>query len=299
MSYVLLVDWFISVWSWNTHPATWIVLGISTWVLTTPVRSVAWVVLDSLRLCIYACGLFYYFCGDRYLTAVRSEQMATLSSPDYAWAAISLLFLVPIAVLEDHEAEFGSFGRKWSKLCDATHHTLFEFLPDTLQSSWNATVRYGQAFGEAWMYVAYRASDGCYGGYIGVTFVAAGLVHGPRVLYDVLEGLLHGPVGVAVALTVWCVWYEFDTVILRVSLAVLACGLYSRLLRSFEVRVLTGTPTCVMNAGVQGMQQRVSVREKEEAAIIGRLRGVTMDSVPAKNAVEKDLECGTITVEGE
>ncbi|OWZ03498.1 hypothetical protein PHMEG_00024761, partial [Phytophthora megakarya] len=139
-------------------------------------------------------------------------------------------------------------------------------------------------------------SDGCYGGYIAVTFVAAALVHGPRVLYDVLEGLLHGPVGVAVALTVWCVWYEFDTVILRVSLAVLACGLYNRP-RSFEVRVLTGTPKCVINAGVQGMQQRVSVREKEEAAIIGRLRGETMESALAKDVVEKDLESGTITVE--
>ncbi|OWZ00283.1 hypothetical protein PHMEG_00028561 [Phytophthora megakarya] len=39
-------------------------------------------------------------------------------------------------------------------------------------------------------------------------------------------------------------------------------------------------------------KQRVSVREKEEAAIIGRLRGVTMDSALTKNAVEKDLESG-------
>ncbi|OWZ05708.1 Crinkler (CRN) [Phytophthora megakarya] len=51
-----------------------------------------------------------------------------------------------------------------------------------------------------------------------------------------------------------------------------------------------------MKAGVQGMQQQVRVREKEAVAIIGRLRGVTMESALAKDVVEKDLESGTITV---
>ena len=58
-----------------------------------------------------------------------NNHVASMSSPSYAWSALSLLFVVPIAVLKDEAEAFGMLWAVWKTWFVAFHHTLFLFGP--------------------------------------------------------------------------------------------------------------------------------------------------------------------------
>ncbi|OWY98561.1 hypothetical protein PHMEG_00030645 [Phytophthora megakarya] len=273
MFWNLRVLWFQVFSNAEVHPVAWAVLGVSTWVLTTPIRSVVWILLESFWSSAVAVGFFFYTCVDRYFTVIQSERMTALSSTDYAWSAVALSFVIPIAVLEDYQDQFGIFGCMWRMWCMASHHTIFIFCPNAAESFWGAVWRYGAAFARASVYVGHRVCDVVYGAYVFGLLVASVVAHGPRILYDVLEGLLHGSTGVMVALLIWNTWQEFSFEALVLSACVMVCGLYSRLLKSYAVPVSTGAPKRVINKGLSSMKERVKTRTKEEQASLDRLRG--------------------------
>ncbi|EGZ10449.1 hypothetical protein PHYSODRAFT_347495 [Phytophthora sojae] len=268
----------------GVHPMVWAALGVAAWHVITPVLNVLWVFGASVRETGLVLYFFGFTCVDRYMSAIRSSRVPGLEASEYAWAALSLLVVVPIAVLREHEQLFGMVGEMWHAWCVAIHQTVFLFLPDAGQLMLQAARRYACALGEAAVAMAGRVSDGVYGVYVQIALCVSVVAHAPRIAYDVLEGLLHGSTGVAVVLGVWNAWCGFSLVTTRVSGVLLLCGLYSHLVRRCHGRVPTKAPKKVARSGLGALRERKDARERAEKASLNKLRGVRRRSavVPSK-----------------
>lgn len=144
------------------------------------------------------------------------------------------------------------------------YHTLCVFAPDAAQATWHAIRRYGLAIYEAFWAMGGRIGDVADGIYVFVVLVVALVLYLPRVAYDVLEGVLHGWVDVAIAMLLWSAWGAFSPACLDAIVAVVVCGLYSRLMQRYESRLKQPTPKKVVNAGISSMPARMDAREREE-----------------------------------
>ncbi|ETL77993.1 hypothetical protein L917_21133 [Phytophthora nicotianae] len=186
-----------------------VVAGIIVWVVTTPLRNVSSAFLDSVVDSGRAVYFFAYTCGDRYLEAARNANALALPPLEYACALISLAFLVFITVLQDYESRFGITGRLCLRWCEAFHHSCCLFVPDAVQLLWVSTCKYARATGEATVAVIERTGDFLTGVYLAVTLLLTMLVYLPRLMFERVEGVLGGPIGVILAMFVVDVHFEF------------------------------------------------------------------------------------------
>ncbi|ETN04183.1 hypothetical protein PPTG_14895 [Phytophthora nicotianae INRA-310] len=160
------------------------IAGIVMWVVTTPLRNVSWAFLDNVVDNGRAVYFFVYTCGDRYLDAARNANALSLPPLEYACALISLAFLIPIAVLQDYEVQFGITGRLCLRWCEAFHHSCCLFVPDAVQLLWMSTCKYARATGEATVAVIERTGDFLMGIYLAVSLMLSLLVYLPRLVYE-------------------------------------------------------------------------------------------------------------------
>ncbi|KAG3234884.1 hypothetical protein PI124_g20065 [Phytophthora idaei] len=159
------------------------VAGIVVWVITTPLRNVSLVFLDSVPDGGYAVYFFWYTCGDHYLGAARSAQALALPLVYYACALVTLAFLIPIAVLRDCETRFGITGRLCLKWCEAFHHSCCLFVPDATQLLWVSSCKYARATGEAVVAVIDRTGDFVVGAYLLAPLLLSILIYLPRLVH--------------------------------------------------------------------------------------------------------------------
>ncbi|ETI47741.1 hypothetical protein F443_08101 [Phytophthora nicotianae P1569] len=273
------------------------VAGIVVWVVTTPLRNVSWAFLDSVVDCGSAVYFFAYSCGDRYLEAARNANALALPSLEYACALISLAFLIPIAVLQDYESRFGITGRLCLRWCEAFHHSCCLFVPDAVQLLWVSTCRYARATGEATVAVIERTGDFLMGVYLAVTLLLSMLVYLPRLVYESVEGVLRGPLGVVLAVFVVDVYFEFILESCYWSAAVLVVGCYSHGLHYYwacRPYRKTGSGSNVKQ-GWDGLAGRIGRREERERASLKRLRGVQRKGTPTETPAASVKSDGTPT----
>lgn len=95
------------------------VAGIAVWVVTTPIRNVGWALGASALDCGTTICFFWYTCSDRFVTTVRGANAKALPPREYACILVTLLFLVPMAVLRNYESRFEIFGRLCLRWCEA------------------------------------------------------------------------------------------------------------------------------------------------------------------------------------
>ncbi|KAG2780998.1 hypothetical protein PC129_g14221 [Phytophthora cactorum] len=185
------------------------VTGIVVWVITTPLRSVSGAFLDSVSDGGHAVYFFWYPCGDRYFEAARSAQSLALPLVKYACALVTLTFLIPIAVLRDYETRFGITGRLYLKWCEALHHSCCLFVPDVIQLLWVSSCKYARATGEAVVAVTDRTGDFIVGAYILASLLLSILIYLPRLVYESVEGILCGWMGVVLIVLIVDVYLDF------------------------------------------------------------------------------------------
>ncbi|OWZ22336.1 hypothetical protein PHMEG_0002961 [Phytophthora megakarya] len=238
MFWILPLLWVQVFFSGDVHPITWAVLGVSTWILTTPIRIVVWILLERFWSSAVAVGFFFYTCVHRCFTAIQSERMTALSLQDYAWSAVGLSFVIPIAVLEDYQDRFGIFSCMW-RMWYWRRITQFSF----------SVLMQLNRFGELRGNIALHLGASVYVGhrYEMSYMVASVVAHGPRIVYDVLQGLLHDSTGVMFALLIWNTWQDFSLEALVLSACVMVCGLHSRRLKCYAVPVSADAPKRVTN----------------------------------------------------
>ncbi|ETP28391.1 hypothetical protein F442_22315 [Phytophthora nicotianae P10297] len=235
------------------------IAGIAVWVVTTPLRNVS----------------------DRYLEAARNANALALPPLEYACALISLAFLIPIAVLQDYEARFGITGRLCLRWCEAFHHSCCLFVPDAAQLLWVSTCTYARATGEATAAVIERTGDFLMGIYLAVSLLLSLLVYLPRLVYESVEGVLGGPLGVLVVFMV-DVYFEFARESCYWSASVLMVGCYSHGMHYYWAcrpcrRTGLGSHA---KRGWGGLAGRIGRREERERASLERLRGTLKKGTP-------------------
>ncbi|ETO73784.1 hypothetical protein F444_10323 [Phytophthora nicotianae P1976] len=264
------------------------VVGIVVWVVTTPLRNVSWVFLDSVVDNGRAVYFFAYTCCDRYLEAARNANALALPPLEYACALISLAFLIPIAVLQDYEARFGITGRLCLRWCEAFHHSCCLFVPDAVQLLWVSTCKYARATGEATVAVIERTGDFLMGIYLAASLLLSLLVYLPRLVYESVEGVLGGPLGFVLVVFMVDVYFEFAWESCYWSVTVLVVGCYSHGLRYYWACRPCRRAGLGSNAkqGWGGLAGRVGRREERERASLERLRGTQKKGTPTETQAD-------------
>ncbi|ETP28162.1 hypothetical protein F442_22551 [Phytophthora nicotianae P10297] len=264
------------------------VVGIVVWVVTTPLRNVSWVFLDSVVDNGRAVYFFAYTCCDRYLEAARNANALALPPLEYVCALISLAFLIPIAVLQDYEARFGITGRLWLRWCEAFHHSCCLFVPDAVQLLWVSTCKYARATGEAMVAVIERTDDFLMGIYLAASLLLSLLVYLPRLVYESVEGVLGGPLGFVLVVFMVDVYFEFARESCYWSVTVLVVGCYSHGLRYYWACRPCRRAGLGSNAkqGWDGLAGRVGRREERERASLERLRGTQKKGTPTETQAD-------------
>ncbi|ETK73398.1 hypothetical protein L915_19667 [Phytophthora nicotianae] len=273
------------------------IAGIVMWVVTTPLRNVSWAFLDSAVESGLAVYFFAYTCGDRYLEAARNANTLALPPLEYACALVSLAFLIPIAVLQDYESRFGITGRLCLRWCEAFHHSCCLFVPDAVQLLWGSTCRYVRATAEAMVAMVERAGDFLMGVYLAVSLLSSLMIYLPRLVYESVEGVLGGPIGMILAVFVVDVYFEFAMESYYWSVAVLAMGCYSHGLHYYWACRPNRTTGLRSNAKREwdGLAGRMERHEERERANLARLRGVQIEGTPTRTRVASAISAGTPT----
>jgi hypothetical protein len=139
------------------RPMIWAAVGVMAFLLTRPIFDVAMVFIAAEYETLKAFLFFGYTSVDRYMLVLQRPKLTNLDSTEYAWAALLLQLVVPIAVLKDHAERFGIFGAAWRTWCVAFHHTLFLLVPDVTKMAWRSAWKYDRAYGEAALAILRRA----------------------------------------------------------------------------------------------------------------------------------------------
>ncbi|ETM55724.1 hypothetical protein L914_01104 [Phytophthora nicotianae] len=104
---------------------------------------------------------------------------------------------------------FGITGRLCLRWCETFHHSRCMFVPDAIQLLWVLTCKYARATGEAAMAVIERTGHFLVGTYLTAARLQSMLVYLPRLVYESVEGVLGGWIGVAFVTFVVDVYLEF------------------------------------------------------------------------------------------
>ncbi|KAG3241341.1 hypothetical protein PI124_g13780 [Phytophthora idaei] len=271
------------------------VAGIVVWVITTPLRNVSWALLASVSDGGHAVYFFWYTCGDRYLGAARSAQALALPPVDYACALVTLAFLIPIAVLRDYETRFGITGRLCLKWCEAFHHSCCLFVPDATQLLWVSSCKYARATGEAVVAVLDRTGDFIVGAYLLASLLLSILIYLPRLVYESVEGVLCGWMGVGLIVLIVDVYLDFTIACCYWNTTVLLVGCYSHLMQCYEKSHLSAAskPGQAARRGWGELAGRIGRREERERASVERLRGTREDGTSAGEKIASPASVGT------
>ncbi|KAI9987321.1 hypothetical protein PInf_023324 [Phytophthora infestans] len=222
---------------------------IVVWVLTTPIRSVRWVFLTQvwcvLSMNLEICGE----CASSYRHTLQDREFRQLRGSVYDFAAWSVFFNAPTWVLQDGDARYGAYGRIFRSWWIACKVSFAEYLPNVLVDTKDSGKRYWNASWEASRATLLRF----YGVGEFVCWVAllclSLLLFVPINLYDLVEFVLQGPIGVAIGLMLLVTYdycYEWTRWDLLGPLIVVVTGVILHALRLCEEDnpLLSWLPEC-------------------------------------------------------
>ncbi|KAI9987374.1 hypothetical protein PInf_023385 [Phytophthora infestans] len=201
-------------------------------------------------------------CASSYRHTLQDREFRQLRGSVYAFAAWSVFFNAPTWVLQDEDARYGAYGRMLRSWWMACKVTFAEYLPnvlvDTKDSASVTGTLNGKPAGLLYFVVMALASSSA-----GVALLCLSLLlFVPINLYDLVEFVLQGPIGVAIGLML-LVTYDY-------------CYEWTRwdLLGPLFVAVTGGfrTPCSVVRQALANTQLNASKRRRAEALCLERLR---------------------------
>ncbi|KUF66356.1 hypothetical protein AM587_10010635 [Phytophthora nicotianae] len=208
---------------------------------------------------------------------IINEELRGLDGPTYAYALWNGLFAVPELVLRDRQEEYGRYAYVLRSWWTAYRVTYGEYLPCLTVLTFRSVGRYVCAFGEAIAAMWSRCYEFGEGGFwIAVILVSLSLFL-PMALYDALEYVSCGPVGLFLlllffnALNMEFSWAEHYVVI---SLVLVGVGLFSHGWHlCAETTVMRKvTPVALASNALDSVQRNAALRVRTEQANAERLR---------------------------
>ncbi|KAE8995141.1 hypothetical protein PR002_g19715 [Phytophthora rubi] len=176
-------------------------------------------------------------CLRQYQAVLANDEVNQLRGVQYVYALWGALFAVPVSVLTESEDRYGEYGRALKKWWDAAYATFYAYLPDLALSTAHSTAKYARASKEASVSSGKRTAEVFRVGFQVALLCVSLLIHLPLAAYNLLELLLLGKVGVALAPLLFnCANYylEWTRWGLPASVIVVAVGLTSCIWRMGE-----------------------------------------------------------------
>ncbi|KAE8909853.1 hypothetical protein PF005_g5842 [Phytophthora fragariae] len=176
-------------------------------------------------------------CIQHYQAVLANDEVDQLRGAKYVYSLWGALFAVLVSVLAGSEECYGEYGRSLRKWWDAAYATFYAYLPDLALNTSHSTVRYARASKEAGASSERRTAEVFRVGFLVALLCLSLLIQLPLAAYNLLELILLGKVGVALALIAFnCANYylEWTRWGLPASVIVVATGLTSCIWRMGE-----------------------------------------------------------------
>ncbi|KAE9335011.1 hypothetical protein PF008_g13695 [Phytophthora fragariae] len=150
-------------------------------------------------------------CLRQYLVVLANDEVNQLLGVQYVYALWGALFAVPVNVLTESEGRYGEYGRALRKWWDADYGTFYAYLPDLDLSTAHSTARCSHTSKEASASSGRRTAEVFRVGFLIALLCLSLLIHLPLAAYNLLELILLGKVGVALALLMFnCANYYLE-----------------------------------------------------------------------------------------
>ncbi|KAE9262554.1 hypothetical protein PR003_g33499, partial [Phytophthora rubi] len=223
-------------------------------------------------------------CLRQYQAVLANDEVNQLRGVQYVYALRGALFAVPVSVLTESEDRYGEYGRALKKWWDAAYATFYAYLPDLALSTAHSTAKYARASKEAGVSSGKRTAEVFRVGFLVALLCVSLLIHLPLAAYNLLELLLLGKVGVALALLSFnCANYylEWTRWGLPASVIVVAVGLTSCIWRMGEADgpLKELTPSALLLQALEGMRTRAEQRQTTELESLRRLQADVLDDL--------------------
>ncbi|ETP00226.1 hypothetical protein F441_22354 [Phytophthora nicotianae CJ01A1] len=213
---------------------------------------------------------------------ITNEELRGLDGPTYAYALWNGLFAVHELVLRDRQEEYGRYAYVLRSWWTAYRVTYGEYLPCLTVLTFRSVGRYVCACGEAIAAMWSRCYEFGEGGFwIAVILVSLSLFL-PMALYDALEYVSCGPVGLFLllllfnALNLAFSWTDSYVII---SLTIVGIGLFSHgwHLCAESTVMRRVTPVALVTNALDSVQRNAALRVRTEHANAERLRAPDSD----------------------
>ncbi|KAE9357924.1 hypothetical protein PF008_g2929 [Phytophthora fragariae] len=239
-------------------------------------------------------NLSFFDAGTRLYQAVpTNDEVNQLRGAQYVYSLWGTLFPIPMSVLAESEERYGEYGRALRKWWDDPFATFYVYLPDVALSTVPSTARYARTSKEVGASSGRRTAEVFRVGFLVALLCVSLLIHLPLAAYNLLELLLLGKVGVALALLSFnCANYylEWTRWGLPASVVVIAAGLTSCIWRVGEADgpLKELTPSALLLQALEGMRTRAEQRQTTELESLRRLQADVLDDLlPFHDALEE------------
>ncbi|KAE8989945.1 hypothetical protein PR003_g21888 [Phytophthora rubi] len=157
-----------------------------------------------------------------YQVVLANDEVNQLCGAQYVYALWGALFAAPMSVLAGSEERYDGYGRTLKKWSDAAYATFYAYLPELVLSTAHSTVRYAYASKEAGASSGRRTAEVFRVGFRAAHQYLSVLIHLPVDIYNLLELILQGKVGVVwpymISTLLTTIWSGRDGVCQRASL---------------------------------------------------------------------------------
>ncbi|ETI30351.1 hypothetical protein F443_22527 [Phytophthora nicotianae P1569] len=265
---------------WDLWPAY--LSAVLVWGLTSPLRDVGVAFALQVWRVTHMNGDLWRLSALRYHDMITNEELRGLDGPTYAYALWNGLFAVPALVLRDRQEEYGRYAYVLRSWWTAYRVTYGEYLPCLTVLTFRSVGRYVCAFGEAIAAMWSRCYEFGEGGFwIAVILVSLSLFL-PMALYDALEYVSCGPVGLFLLLLLFNALnlaFSWTDSYVIVSLIIVGIGLFSHgwHLCAESTVMRRVTPVALATNALDSVQRNAALRVRTEHANAERLRAPDSD----------------------
>ncbi|EGZ07657.1 hypothetical protein PHYSODRAFT_528003 [Phytophthora sojae] len=177
-----------------------LVVGAIGGVVTRPLWSIAGRRLGAVFAFVYKWSTLARMYLRRYRRFVNGPAVQGRQAAERRWKAFEAIWATPMIVLEAREEHTEGLGRLLHKWLEAYHALWCVFLPDVLELSCKSTAKYWKGSKVECRRTVDRANCVCRGFWAFASLLAYALFYTVVFVYDFVERVCQGTVGVAVLL---------------------------------------------------------------------------------------------------
>ncbi|GMF49208.1 unnamed protein product [Phytophthora fragariaefolia] len=258
---------------------------VLAWGVSTPLRNVGWNFAYEIWRVVSLNGCLWNDCLLQYNGVLLNDEIRQLRGVAYAYALWGAVFAVPMQVLADNEQRYGDYGQMLRKWWVAAYETFYAYLPDLGLSTACSVKNYALATKDAAISSRRRTGEVLRVVLLFVKFLLGLAFFAPMAVYEFVEFVLLGEVGVALALLMMNLlngYFEWTTLGVAASVIFVTLGVVTHLWRcgSGKADRERLSPSTIIVDGLEEERERAADRSRTETKGLERLRGAAPEVPP-------------------